>query len=276
MTTPVIAIIGAGHMGSCLIGGLINSHHPSEKLWVSDPSPEKIAQIQSQFKVHTTSDNKKAIEAAEVIIFAVKPQALAEIAKALAEPIQLKKPLVISIAAGIRENSIQSWLGSRIAIVRAMPNTPALIGCGATGLYANAYVSHHEREVAESILRAVGIVAWLDQEKLMDVVTALSGSGPAYFFLVMEALQAAAEEQGLDADTARLLTMQTALGAARMAFESGKPIANLREHVTSKGGTTEKAVNVLEENGIRTLFKKALTAAKQRSEELADLLGEKV
>lgn len=275
MSAPVIAIIGAGHMGASLIGGLVNNHHPCEKLWVSDPSQEKITQIQSQFSIHTTTDNTKAVQAADVIIFAVKPQLVGEIAKELAEPIHIHKPLVISVAAGIRVDSIQSWLGGQVAIVRAMPNTPALIGCGATGLYANAYVSHAEREMAESILRAVGMVVWLDKEKLMDVVTALSGSGPAYFFLVMEALQEAAEAQGLNADTAQLLTMQTALGAARMAFESGTPLSTLREQVTSKGGTTEKALGVLEENHIRALFKKALVAAEQRSEELAELLGEK-
>ena len=192
---------------------------------------------------------------------------------ALAEIIQVRKPLILSIAAGIQEASIQHWLGGKIAIVRAMPNTPALIGCGAAALHANAYVSHEQRNMAESILRSTGITIWLSDESLMDAVTALSGSGPAYFFLMMEALQQAAENQGLPTETARLLTLQTALGAARMAIESGKPLDELRQQVTSKGGTTEKAISILEENHIRAIYQQALDAAKKRAEELGELLG---
>jgi len=273
MTTPIIAMIGAGNMGSSLISGLINNGHPSDKIWASDTSEEKLQSLQHSLQVHTTVNNTEAAQVADIIVFAIKPQLFAPIALELASIIQTRDPLVISIAAGIRESSIRHWLGPHTKIVRAMPNTPALIGCGATALYANAYVTNELYNMAESILRTVGVVVWLTDEKLMDTVTALSGSGPAYFFLVMEALQQAAEQYGLPIETARLLTLQTALGAARMAIESGKPLAELRHNVTSPGGTTEKAVSVLEENNIRTLFTNALQAAKLRSEELAELMG---
>jgi pyrroline-5-carboxylate reductase len=272
MTTPVIAFIGAGNMGGSLIGGLINDGHPAAKIWACDPSEERLLQLRDTYQINISDNNNKAIQAADVVIFAVKPQLFAGIAKACAAVIQDKKPLVISIAAGIREESIQQWLGGDTAIVRTMPNTPALVGCGATALFANKYVNPDRHALAESILRAVGIIVWVDKEEMMDTVTALSGSGPAYFFLMMESLQQAAEQQGLSSDNARLLTLQTALGAARMAIESGKPLDELRHNVTSPGGTTEKAVSVLEDNNIRGLFTKALQAAKQRSEELAALL----
>lgn len=274
MTMPTIAIIGAGNMGSSLIGGLINNGHPCDKIYATDSSKERLQTVAELFHIHTTHDNAKAVSAADVVIFAIKPQGFSEVVKEVKEVILQRKPLIISIAAGIRAESIQQWLDNQeVAIVRAMPNTPALIGSGATALHANPFVSKEERSMAESILRAVGVVVWLEQPHLMDAVTALSGSGPAYFFLMMEALQQAAEELGLPYETARLLTLQTGLGAARMAIESGTNLSELRRNVTSPGGTTEKAVAVLEENNIRGLFKKALQAAKIRSEELADLLG---
>ncbi len=272
MTTPVIALIGAGNMGNSLISGLIHNGHPADKLWAADVSKEKLDQLQQTFSIHTTTHNVKAAEAADIIVFAVKPQLFANVAMELANVVQKNKPLILSIAAGVRESSISGWLGDKTAIVRAMPNTPALIGCGATSLFANAYVTDEQRRLAESILRSVGVAIWLLEEKWMDIVTALSGSGPAYFFLMMESLQQAAEQLGLPDETARLLTLQTALGAAKMAIESGKSLVELRHNVTSPGGTTEKAVSVLEANNIRGLFKEALLAAKLRSEELAELV----
>jgi pyrroline-5-carboxylate reductase len=268
-TTPTIAILGAGNMGSSLIGGLIQNGHPSHSLWASDPSTEKLNELERLFNIHTTIDNAQAADAANVIVFAVKPQLLQSVTHSLASIIKNKKPLVLSVAAGIRISSIEHWLQTPAAIVRAMPNTPALISCGATALYANSHVNHEQHNMAESILRSVGVVVWLPNEQLMDAVTALSGSGPAYFFLMMEILQEVAEQLGLDKEVARLLTLQTALGAARMAIESGKPLDQLRQHVTSPGGTTEKALSVLEARNIREIFQAALLAAKQRSEELA-------
>lgn len=275
MTTPVIAMIGAGNMGSSLIGGMIKNGHPLDKLIATDPSPEKLEHLQQMFDIQVTADNRAAAAKADVIIFAVKPQVFANVASPLKDIVQQRKPLVISIAAGVRAASIDAWLGGHTAVVRVMPNTPALIGAGASALFANAETSDDQRNIAESIMRAVGIAVWVDQEEQMDTVTALSGSGPAYFFLILEALQNAAEELGLPAETAQLLAQQTALGAALMAIDSIHTPAELRQHVTSPGGTTEKAVNVLEEKKIREIFKQALTAAKHRSEELANLLGDK-
>jgi len=264
----VIAFIGAGNMGSSLIGGLIQNGYTPNQIWASDPSEEKLRHLKTKFNIGTTQNNDQAIASADVVIFAVKPQVFAQIASALSAKIRLHHPLIMSVAAGIREASIQHWLGGEQAIVRVMPNTPALIGCGASALYANSFVSEAQHELAESIMRAVGVIVWLENEKQMDTVTALSGCGPAYFFLMMEALQAAAEELGLPSETARLLTLETGLGAVRMAIESGATLTELRQRVASPGGSTEKALSVLEENNIRDIYKKALLAAKLRSEEL--------
>jgi pyrroline-5-carboxylate reductase len=272
VTTPVITVIGAGNMGSSLIGGLIKDGHPCQKIWASDADEEKLSFLKQRFDVNTTVNNINAAQMADVIILAIKPQYFGAVVTELAKTLREHKPLIISIAAGIRTESIAHWLGAEQAIVRTMPNTPAMIGCGATALYANAHTTETQRNRAESILRAVGITVWLKEESMMDAVTALSGSGPAYFFLMMEALQEAGEQLGLPSETARLLTLQTALGSARMAIESATPLVDLRHHVTSPGGTTEKAVSVLEENNIKALFSKALQAAKLRSEELARLL----
>lgn len=269
MTSPSIAMIGAGHMGSSLISGLIRNGHPSQQLWATDSNPEKLEELKTRYNIQTTVSNIEAVKAVDVVVFAIKPQMFAEVATDLASIIQSHKPLILSIAAGVRESSIQQWLGGNVSIVRAMPNMPAMIGCGAAALYANPFVSDEQHSIAESILRAVGLAVWLSDENLMDAVTALSGSGPAYFFLIMEALQSAAEQLGLPADTARLLTMQTALGAARMSMESDQTLAELRHSVTSPGGTTEKAISVLEKNKIQKILEEALCAAAQRSKELA-------
>ena len=270
MTTTKIAILGAGNMGTSLLGGLIANHYSPKNIFVTDTDSHKLEQLQKQFQVQTSTDNKTAVQNAEVVILAVKPQTIASVTKEIAPAIQQKKPLVISIAAGVRANSLQKILGENIPIVRCMPNTPALIGCGASALFANTQVSPEQRDLAESILRAVSVIVWLDDEKQMDAITALSGCGPAYFFLVMESLQSAAEKMGLSADVARLLTQQTALGAARMALESEFSVAQLRQKVASPGGSTERALQVLEDGKIRDLFAKALFAAKTRSEELAE------
>jgi pyrroline-5-carboxylate reductase len=228
--------------------------------------------MKREFHVHTTQDNEEAANAADVIIVAVKPQILPAVTKTSRAAIQAKKSLVVSVAAGVRENTIQQWLGGNIPIVRAMPNTPALIGCGATALFANHYVSAEQKNLAENILRAVGMVVWVNQENLLDAVTALSGSGPAYFFLMIEAMQAAGEKCGLSPDISRVLTLQTAYGACRMALDSDKTVVELRRQVTSPGGTTEAAIGALEAENIRDIYLKAVIAAKKRSEELATLL----
>jgi len=271
-----LAIIGAGNMGASLLGGLIANQFPGERIWITDSDPEKLRTLKQQFNVHTTDNNEEAANAADIVILALKPQIMREATRKLATVSQAKKSLIISIAAGIREEDLQDWLGGNVAIVRCMPNTPALIRAGATALYANHFVTAKQRDLAESILRAVGTAIWLDNEKHMDAVTALSGSGPAYFFLMIEALQAAGEKLGLASETARLLTLQTALGAARMALESNESAAELRRRVTSPGGTTEAALRVLEKANITELFFNALKTAKERSEELADTFGKEV
>lgn len=273
MTSPNIAIIGAGNMGSSLLGGLLKNNYSANHIWISDADQQKLDHLHQQFNIHTTADNKEAIKNADIIILAVKPQILKNVTTDIAPQIQAKKPLILSIAAGIPIASLQHWLGTTMPIVRAMPNTPALIGCGATALFANEHVSSTQHNLSESIMRAVGITVWIEDEKLMDAVTALSGSGPAYFFLIIEALENAAMQLGLPKDIANLLTVQTAYGAARMALESHDTVEKLRHNVTSPGGTTEQGVRVLEESNIRNILLHTLQAADHRSKELAELLG---
>ncbi len=268
-----ITFIGAGNMAGALIGGLLADGVAPELLIATDPSTEKCQALRAAAGIRTLQDNRAAVADADVVVLAVKPQVLKEVALELADRLQQTRPLVISIAAGIRCASLQAWLGGNIPLVRTMPNTPAMIQAGASVLYATPGVSSSQREQAESLMRAVGLTQWVEDETLMDTVTALSGSGPAYYFLIMEAMEAAAQQLGLAPETARLLTLQTALGAARMALESSDSPATLRARVTSPGGTTERAVAALEDGGIRELFQRALRAARDRSVELSDDLG---
>ena len=199
---------------------------------------------------------------------------MAPVTKALAEAAKRHRPLLVSIAAGVREPDIRSWLGYDAAIVRTMPNTPALVGSGATALFANPFVSTEEQNRAQAILDAVGITLWVDEEQLLDTVTAVSGSGPAYCFLLMELMAAAGEELGLDKDTAVKLTLQTVYGAAQMALESPEPPGTLRERVTSPGGTTERALQIFEQGDVKKLVLSALKGARDRSVELGAQLGD--
>ena len=273
MSKPTIAFIGAGNMATSIIGGLVAKGFAPESIIASDPYPESLLKLAKTSPIQTTDDNHKAIINADVIVLAVKPQVMKPILEDLANIAQANKPLVISIAAGIESSSLDQWLGGNMAIVRCMPNTPALVQTGATALYANDQVSPQQKELADQILKAVGIALWVAEEASLDAVTAVSGSGPAYFFMVMEAMQAAGEELGLDADTAKQLTLQTALGAAQMAITSDVDTAELRRRVTSPGGTTAEAIKVFEDQGLRQIFNQALTACRDRSEELAKELG---
>lgn len=267
-----IGFIGGGNMAHSLLGGLLADGVSAARLWVSDTSAECLSQLASEFSLHTTLDNAEVCRHCEVIVLAVKPQVLKQVCLGLTQAID--KQLVISIAAGIRSDSICGWLGGTPALVRVMPNTPSLVQAGAAGLYANASVSKQQHDIAESILRAVGITVWLEDEKALDVVTALSGSGPAYFFYLMEGMQAAARELGLTAQQARMLTLQTAFGAAKMALESSDDAATLRHKVTSPGGTTEAAINFFEQQTMRDTIAGALRAAAERADELANILGD--
>ncbi|MGD2120044.1 MAG: pyrroline-5-carboxylate reductase [Chromatiales bacterium] len=271
--TSQITFIGGGNMAASLIGGLISNGQPADSIRVAEPDAERLNTLQAQYGVQVSTDNPAAVEAADLLVLAVKPQILQTVCRDLADSVQQRRPLIISVAAGIRSADIERWLGGELAIVRCMPNTPALLQQGATGLFANARVSGPQRTQAETILQAAGITLWVDDETLIDAVTAVSGSGPAYFFLLMEQIQRAGEKLGLDTETARRLTLQTALGAARMANESDDEIATLRSKVTSKGGTTEAAINSFIEQGIEAMVNQALTAARDRATELADLLG---
>jgi len=273
MNDTTLAFIGGGNMASSLIGGLIADGCDPARIRVADPRAQQLERLSGRFPVTTTTDNRTAIAQADVIVLAVKPQSMQTVAQELAADISQQQPLVISIAAGIREATLRDWLGAGAAIVRTMPNTPAMVQSGATALFANPAVTEEQRSIAESILRAVGIAIWVDDESLMDAVTALSGSGPAYFFLFMEALQQAGCELGLPVNTARLLALQTAFGAAKMALESTEDAATLRQRVTSPGGTTERAIAVLQDGGFEALIGKALQAAATRSRELADEFG---
>jgi len=269
---PFISFIGGGNMARALTSGLLRNNHPAERLCVSDPNVEARELFAAQ-GVCVLSDNMQALKQADIIVLAVKPQALAAVAHDLSPHLRPEQ-LVISIAAGVRIDTLRRWLGGHSRIVRAMPNTPALVQAGATGLYAPSEVSTDERALAESLLRAVGVCVWVQSEALLDSVTALSGSGPAYAFLVMEAMQAAGEKLGLDAATARLLTLETVFGAARLALESNEEPSVLRARVTSKGGTTERGIATLEGAGLVAAFAQALEAARDRAAELATLMDQ--
>jgi pyrroline-5-carboxylate reductase len=270
MESTHITFIGGGNMARSLVGGLIADGVPPGRLSVAEPDAARRAALQRDFGIATDADNAAAAAQAGVVVLAVKPQVMQGAARSVASAVAAQGALAISIAAGIRTAELARWLGAGAAVVRAMPNTPALLGCGATVLYAGDEVAPAQRELAESILRAVGSVSWVQQEAQMDAVTALSGSGPAYFFLLIEAMADAAAELGLPAELARLLAVETALGAARMALESDDPVDALRRRVTSPGGTTEAALEALEAGDFRTLVATALRRAEARSRELAD------
>lgn len=269
MKTNKIGFIGGGNMASSLISGLITSGHAPEHIWVSDINPDTLTALANNLPVHTSNDNNAVIDEVDVVVFAVKPQALKDVAGSVAAGIRQKQTLVVSIAAGVTQNSLGAWLGNDTAIVRCMPNTPALVLTGATVLHANPNVNAKQRDLAESIMRSVGISLWVENEADLDAVTAVSGSGPAYFFLLMEAMEKTAIDLGLTAETARLLVQQTALGAAKIALESDESPEQLRNRVTSPGGTTQQAINTFEQGGFIELVAKALHAARDRSIEMS-------
>jgi pyrroline-5-carboxylate reductase len=268
-----ICFIGAGNMSLSLMGGLLASGYPKDKILATDPSADRRQEVTQSLGISCLESNTEAAAQADIILLAVKPQQLEPVCKELANTVKTKGTLVISIAAGVRTDDIAFWLGGEAAIVRTMPNTPALIRSGATGLFATSAVSDSQKDQAENILRAAGLTVWVPQESDLDIVTAISGSGPAYYFLFMEAMQAAGQKLGLDESTARLLTIQTAFGAAKMALESPDDCATLRKKVTSPNGTTEKAIQTFEQHDLRAIIEEAMTAAKDRAISLADELG---
>jgi len=268
-----IAFIGGGNMARSLIGARLRAGADPATLHVAEPDAGTRARLAADFGVSVSARGVDAVTTADLVVLAVKPQVLRDVCLELAGALAARRPLVVSIAAGIRSEAIDGWLGGAFPIVRCMPNTPALIGAGASALHANARVDADARAAAEALLASAGRTAWIDDESLMDVVTALSGSGPAYFFLLIEALEDAAVAEGLPRETARMLAVQTALGAARMASEDGEAPARLRERVTSPGGTTQAALDAFARGGLRALVADAVAAATARGRELSARFG---
>jgi pyrroline-5-carboxylate reductase len=267
-----IAFIGGGNMARSLIGGLIAARHSAKNIRVAEPEAELRAALARDFGVAVHASNLDAAAGAEMLVLAVKPQVLRTVCAELAPALAGRAVLVLSIAAGVRIAQFERWLGAHLPIVRAMPNTPALIGAGVSGLCANAHCDADRRAAAEALLRTAGSVIWIDDERLMDVVTAVSGSGPAYFFALMEAMETAAISQGLAPDAARRLVLETAFGAASMARGSTDTPSRLREKVTSPGGTTAAALAVLEDGGFSRILQQAIARASARGRELSDQL----
>jgi pyrroline-5-carboxylate reductase len=268
-----IAFIGGGNMSSALIGGLLARGVAAGDLSVADPSVAQLERLRREFGLNATSDNVEAVRGSDLVVLAVKPQDMARAAGSLAAELASRRRIVVSVAAGIRLENLAGWLGGAVPLVRAMPNRPALIGAGVTAAYASPGVTPAERAAAEEILSAAGPLVWLAEEAQLDAVTAVSGSGPAYFFLLVEALEDAGAALGLPRATARLLAVHTALGAGRMAAESADSPGVLREQVTSRGGTTAAALAVLEDADFRGLVQRAVAAAAHRSAELARDFG---
>jgi len=269
MENSSIAFIGGGNMARSLVGGLVARGHAPGALRIAEPVAELREALARDFGVAVHASAPDAAAGAATWVLAVKPQVMRQVCEALAPLAQEARPLVLSIAAGITAGQIDQWLGGGQAVVRSMPNTPAMLGAGATGLFANDQVAPAQKQAAENLMQAVGLTAWIPDEALMDAVTAVSGSGPAYVFLLAEAMQAAGEAQGLAPDTARTLVLQTLLGAARMLSEAPEPAAVLRQRVTSPGGTTQAAIESFERGGFRELVAAAITAATKRGRELA-------
>ena len=276
LKNSTIAFIGGGNMASSLIGGLISAGCDANNIRVSEPNDVQLDILCKHYHITPCDTNDDAVNGADVVVFAVKPQVLNTVCKQLCPSLQQHKPLILSIAAGVCETNIQQWVGGNLAIVRTMPNTPALIQTGASGLYANQFVNDLQHSLAESIMRAVGITHWVSDEQQMNAITAISGSGPAYFFYFMESMQKSAIALGLDAECARLFTLQTALGAAKMALESSESCHDLRKKVTSPGGTTEQAIQSFDTNKLADTVDQAVNAAYQKSIQLGELLGKNI
>jgi pyrroline-5-carboxylate reductase len=268
LKNSTIGFVGAGNMANSLIRGLLAKGMHSSSLWACDIDELKLAQLQNECRINIGTMDQLA-GSADVILLAVKPQVMAEACTALASSLGDRQAMIISIAAGITTDQLRRWLGDDTALVRCMPNTPSLIGKGASGLYANSNVSDEQRSIAETIMNAVGMSVWVNEENDIDTVTAVSGSGPAYFFLFMEAMQNSAKEMGLSDELARALVYQTAAGAAELAISSPDHLEELRRRVTSPGGTTEKAISEFESGKLRELVGRSLKAARDRSVELA-------
>lgn len=271
MTQPTIAFIGTGNMARAILEGLLSDGYPANSIWATRRQIELLADLAEQ-GVNTTADNASAVAAADIVVISVKPQMMRETLETLAPALQARKPLLVSVAAGIDAAALERWAGGDLAVIRSMPNTPSLLKRGACGLYANERVSQAQRESANQIMSAVGITLWCDTEAGIDQVIAVSGSGPAYFFLMMEKMIEAGVALGMSPDSARELTLQTALGAAEMAKQTGIEPAELRRRVTSPGGTTEQAILSFERDQLGETVERAMTACRDRAVEMTEIL----
>lgn len=261
-------------MATSLIGGLLKQGHTAaQDVYLFDPNAEQAQKVAADYKISLAADNQALVAACEVVVIAVKPQVLETVLRPLSQVFQDTKPLIISVVAGIKAQSIEAWLGDDFAVARVMPNTPALVGQGASGMYANSRVSEAQRSATETIVNAVGVGAWVNTEHDIDSVTALSGSGPAYFMLFIQGLIEAAERAGMDPNTAKTLAVQTAVGAAALVGNSELPLQTLIDNVTSPNGTTEQALKSFANDDLKGIVSNAFAAAKNRSAELADELG---
>ena len=269
-TTPKLTFIGVGNMAGAIIGGLIANGYPATAITGTNRTEEKRQHWNKIYGIHTTDDNNTATADADIVILAVKPQMMAAIVQDMSPALQQHKPLLVSIAAGPTISNLNKWAGGNMAIVRCMPNTPSMLQCGAAGLFANDQVTEEQKAQAESIMAAVGITQWVENEAGIDSIIAISGSGPAYYYLFMEAMIEAGIKQGFNREAATELTVQTALGAARMVKESDTDVVELRRQVTSPGGTTEQAINTFEQGSLRALVDDAMQAAIKRSKELSE------
>jgi pyrroline-5-carboxylate reductase len=274
MNSPRIGFVGGGNMARALIGGLIGRGTAAAQLSVGEPLPAARESLIRDFKVRASADNHSAIEGCDLVIVAVKPQQAGTVLRPLAAPLQAAGTVLVSVAAGIPISSLNGWVGSEVPVIRAMPNRPALVGAGVTGLFAEGLVSMEHRRLAEQTLQAAGQTVWVARESDLDIVTALSGSGPAYFFLLAELMMQAAVAQGLTPEAARLFAVGTLQGAGALARLSDGDLARLREEVTSKGGTTEAALAAFAAADLRGIVERAMQAAARRSRELAASFGD--
>jgi len=269
----VIGFIGAGNMAYALIKGLLNNGFDANQINISDPNEELLQSRESELEVTTYSDNTSLLSNSDIIFFAVKPQVLSSVCLELKGVVK-SKHLFVSIVAGIRSSDINRWLGGNFALIRTMPNTPALFQTGVTGLFANELVNNEQKSLVESILSSVGECFWVNEEKLIDAITAISGSGPAYFFLLMESMKQAGMALGLDEETANSLSIQTAYGASLMANKTGKDSRTLRTEVTSPNGTTQSAIESFQDQNFEGIVANATRAAYDRARELSNELGD--
>lgn len=268
-----LAFIGGGNMASSIIGGLVQSGWSADRITVSDPSEDQCRRLRDRFGIATDADNSAVIADADVVVLAVKPQVLREVVVNASSMLQKTGPLLVSVVAGIPAASTLRWIGKPLPLVRVMPNTPALIGKGVSGLFATSETSDSQRQLATTIMAAVGETVWVRNEDLIDTVTGVSGSGPAYFFKIMEIMIAEGVEAGLEPADAKRLVVGTAIGAAKLLQQSEENAAELRRRVTSPNGTTQAGIEAMEAGGIDLAVANGVQAAIRRSRELSEQFG---